>query len=85
MTTRTAHADSRATERHQVYLDALKAAAWAPDTVCVSESHYAEGRHPVPYRMGYCHNQGQPNEHWHAGEREHLVCPDRQMRRYSGE
>jgi hypothetical protein len=35
--------------------------------------------------MGYCHNMGQPTEHWHANEDQHYACPDRQMKKYADE
>lgn len=54
-------------KRYQVYLDALamEKAAEEPETVCVTEDHYRKGRHPIPYRMGYCHYHKRPNEHYH--------------------
>jgi hypothetical protein len=78
------HQDAwRSPEREQTYLDALTLEKTAWGTVCVVLDHYRKGRHPVPYRMGYCHNQGQSTEHWHSNEKEHLACPDRQMKKYA--
>ena len=64
----------RAAERHQTYLDAVELNKRFPDTVCVSETHYEDGRHPVPYRQGYCHDFRLPTEHYHGTYREHLLC-----------
>jgi len=67
-----------ATERHQVYLEAL-ALSKRPEvpagTVCVKEHHYATGRHHVPYRTGYCHAYHTPEEHYHTTFEELQQCP----------
>jgi hypothetical protein len=73
-----AQAFAGSSEREKVYLDALKVAAWAPGTVCVVQRHYEKGRHPVPYRTGYCHNYRQENEHYHSSPVEAKRCPDAQ-------
>jgi hypothetical protein len=52
-------------DRAQVYLDALAIEEEAPGTVCILERHYLTGRHPIPYRQGYCHYYREPGEHYH--------------------
>jgi len=67
-----------ATERRQVYLEALALAndpRTPPGTVCVQERHYQRGRHPVPYRMGYCHHYKEPTVHYHTTYQELQRCP----------
>lgn len=50
----------------QVFAEAEAIEKEAPGTVCLSEIHYLrDHRHPIPYRMGYCHYHRQPNEHYH--------------------
>lgn len=84
METETAPQDRKATDWRQVYLDALAIDKEAPGTVCTTQVHYLKDhRHPIPYRIGYCHNMQQPNEHWHANTAEAYACPDRQMREYA--
>jgi hypothetical protein len=80
---RTAQDVGRGFDYRQVYLDALAIDSEAPGTVCTAEVHYVrDHRHTMPYRVGYCHNMQQPNEHWHANEDQAHACPDRQMRKY---
>ena len=61
-------------ERRQTYLAALEIDKTAPGTVCTAESHYQDGRHPIPYREGYCHHYREPNEHYHASLPELRKC-----------
>jgi hypothetical protein len=62
------------------YSEALRIAEQAPGTVCVNLRHYAERRHPVPYRMGTVHRFRRPGEHWHADEQTARRCPDDWMK-----
>ena len=50
----------------QTYQEALALAKSHPHTVCTTPSHYQDNRHPVPYRMGFCHHYREPAEHYHA-------------------
>ena len=61
----------------KVYQDALTINKVAPGTVCALQKHYSDGRHVVPYRMGYCHDFGEPTVHYHESYREHLLCKER--------
>ena len=66
------------TKRYQVYLDALaldQDPSTPAFTVCVNEAHYRDGRHPVPYRKGYCHAFRTPEEHYHTSWEELVACP----------
>lgn len=58
----------------QTYLDALAIEKVAPGTVCTTEAHYQDNRHPIPYREGYCHHYREPSEHYHATLRELEGC-----------
>jgi hypothetical protein len=56
----------RDAERQKVYADALALNEGLPGTVCVTRKHYVEGRHQVPYRMGYVHGVRVTAECWHT-------------------